>query len=47
MEGDKDGIHITYKGTMIHFNRSPKDGLYYLHDSRVQNKSETNILFII
>jgi hypothetical protein len=40
MHGDKDEIRIKYKGTKFIFNKSPRDGLYYLYASRLHQKKE-------
>ena len=45
MEGNEKGIQTGNNYTKMHFNRSSKDCLYYLHALLLQKKSEM-IIFI-
>ena len=44
LEGGEKGVHINDKGTKMHYNKSPKESLYYFHTLRVKKKSDMNIL---
>ena len=45
MEANLGIKHVNYKGTIMHFRRSERYGLYDLHESKIQHKPVITTMF--